>query len=162
MSKRESNIKKKIIRSFIGILILCMVGALTACKESTSTNSKIEDVKNSVEEAEILAYVKAVDVDKKIVILDKVEWLTSKDTKRLAELGKSPDDLPNGFYIYNEEEKNESYQYSDSLQVNIMEGNKSAPTNIESFADYINRYKVLCKIKLRDSKIIEINEQYVP
>lgn len=64
-------------------------------------NATIEDFLNTPV-SDYIGYITYFNTESMYFHLDRVEWLTTEnDAGRLNQLGINPDDLPNGFYIYN-------------------------------------------------------------
>lgn len=60
-------------------------------------------------------------MDDGTVTLDVVEFITPADTERLAELGLTEADLPNGYYLYNADESTEEYPLSEDVEYSFID-----------------------------------------
>lgn len=103
--------------------------------------------------------------------LDPVEWLTVEDSARLKELNINPDDLPNGYYIYNPTSYPMYYECNDDTEYSIIasgEGRGGAAHKIVSaaeFKEYLNQFDDFVPpfhVYTRDGYVKAIVEQYVP
>ena len=104
--------------------------------------------------------------------LDAVEWLTLDDTKRLAELKISPDELPNGFYVYNANTYPEYYQgiATTTFRVtNRKTGVGFEDVSMEEFQSYLASFSEketaatrIFRIVTKDGYVQSIEEQYLP
>lgn len=100
--------------------------------------------------------------------LDQIEWLTYDDDKRLKELNIKPDDMPNGYYIYNPQSYpmycgvTEKTQY---IIINLGEDITLKAVTMEEFIEYIEQYSEfapLFRIVKKDGYVQSVTEQYVP
>lgn len=103
--------------------------------------------------------------------LDQIEWLTIEDTARLKELNIDPDDLPNGYYIYNPTSYPMYHQCDNATKYSIIDftvgdygvSHKSVSATdfvkyLSQFDDFIPPFHVYTK----DGFVKEVLEQYVP
>ncbi|QOX63641.1 hypothetical protein FRZ06_09890 [Anoxybacterium hadale] len=103
--------------------------------------------------------------------LDAVEWLTLEDGKRLESLNISPDELPNGFYIYNPNTYPDFYQGTEQTIFRISDrktGVGYEEISMEEFQAYLQRYSEkelasapLYRIITKDGFVQSIEEQYL-
>ncbi len=106
--------------------------------------------------------------------LDQIEWLTIGDTVRLKELNINPDDLPNGFYIYNPRTYPMYHQCNDETEFSIIdfegaykEGEYMVHkvVNATEFAEYLKQFDDFIPpfhVYTKDGYVKAVVEQYVP
>lgn len=115
-----------------------------------------------------IGFISNFKADKASFHLDRVEWLTVEDTKRLKELNIKPEDLPNGFYIYNPNSYPMFCQVTEKTQYNIVNLGKEAAhksITMEEFIKYLEQFSdfaPLFRIITKDGYVQSITEQYVP
>ncbi len=111
------------------------------------------------------------DMTKPYFHLDRIEWLTIEDTKRLNDLGIDPDDLPNGFYIYNPANYPAYFQcYHDTefLIIDYIPGDHGVShksVSVTEFAEYLEQFNDFIPpfhVYTRDGHVQTVEEQYVP
>lgn len=59
------------------------------------------------------------------VVLDAVEFITLADTERMAELGLTEGDFPNGYYIYNADENTDEYPLAEGAEYNFIDWSRN-------------------------------------
>ncbi len=64
-------------------------------------------------------------LDDGTVVLDAVEFITPADTDRMAELGLTEADFPNGYYIHNEDENTDEYTLSEDAEFHFTDWNRN-------------------------------------
>jgi len=100
--------------------------------------------------------------------LDTIEWLTLDDTERLKELNIGPNDMPNGFYIYNPHNYPMHFQVTEQTEysiINWVESATSKSVTMEEFIDSFEKYSDFTppfRIISKDGYVQSITEQYVP
>ena len=127
---------KKIIMT---ILALASVLSVCACNDEVPIETQ----------AEICAYVKEVRGNK--IILDVAEYVDSYDEERVEELGLKNTDMPNGYYINNEEITLEEYTLTETTTFSFIDWNnifvaegedrEFYTTKREDFIKYLNTYE---------------------
>ena len=111
----------------------------------------------------------------KMVIGDPVEWVTDSSgpegIERVKELGMEPDDMPGGFYVYNEKDERIEYQIADDCICRLIGYDRYFQPPVakqwdraheELLSDSQLRTEMLFWIRLEDGKVVSIQEQYVP
>ncbi|WMJ77486.1 MULTISPECIES: M56 family metallopeptidase [unclassified Sedimentibacter] len=112
------------------------------------------------------------------IIFDPIEWITLEDNDRIQELKIEEFDMPNGYYIYNPEVEQIVYEVGENAEYRFIDwGNDFASSDEdrfhystkdkEEFIRYLNTYSnkavnVPFWIKMQDSVVVIIEEQYVP
>jgi len=100
--------------------------------------------------------------------LDPVEWLILKDGERLKELNVNPDDLPNGYYIYNPNSYPMFFQGTGETRFRIIdpeEGIRHKDVTMGEFKDYLEEFTDFTppfRIVTKDGYVQSVEEQYVP
>ena len=122
-------------------------------------------------ESHFIGYISNFDIDKfskPSFHFDQIEWVTVDDTGRLAELNINPDDLPNGYYIYNPESYPMFHQVSEHAVYNIIDpegGSAYKAVSLEEFTEYLEGFEDYTppfRIVTKDGYVQSISEQYVP
>ncbi|MCR5609406.1 MAG: hypothetical protein K6G26_10115, partial [Lachnospiraceae bacterium] len=93
------------------------------------------DLKNS----SFVCEVKSVDFTNKTINCNKVEYLTFEDEKRIQELGIT-DDMSDGYYIYDEKEDNETFEFSDDIEFYRLLGNWTLKDNLKNIEKIKDTY----------------------
>lgn len=121
--------------------------------------------RNGLADAEFLAYVTSFDAQG--LSFDAVEWvLIPSDCA--TELGFSEDDGPNGFVIYNEEEKALTLPFAKDCSCTILDWQDSfAPAEItlEQFLAVLEERSnntVPYWLTIKNNEIVKVQEQYIP
>lgn len=125
-------------------------------------------------ESHFIGYISNFEIDeysKPSFHLDPIEWLTLDDAERLKELNINPDDLSNGFYIYNSNNYPMFHQVTDATTYHIINwGAENAnashkPVTMEEFLESLEQYSEHAPpyhIVTKDGYVQSITEQYVP
>lgn len=112
-----------------------------------------------------LYYIVGVGGDS--LFLDEVEWVTLQTPERAAELGLNDDDMPSGFYIYNEKESQMECSFAEECSFTILDwqnGYRVTKVDKQAFLDMIDSREFLppFTVKIADGKMVSIWEQYLP
>lgn len=116
----------------------------------------------------LTGYIKNIDTYARTVLFDKVFWLTEdKHSKLLEALGVESSEMPNGYYIYNPEEKEYSYPISDSAVFEVFSASENeawtpVETDLETFAKELNTRTSVYTITVQNGEITSMAERYVP
>ena len=167
---------KGVITFLIGMIALTGCGADATVSNEKDYSGEIapaaetaEAVPNSVRH---LGYITSLDDEK--ITLDEVEWITEDMTDRIEDLGLNiTADLPGGFYIYNESDKELVFTVSEECSVQINNYDTEYQTvdlTYEQFKDKFlsGEYEIdrlsegLYWIEYRNGKAVSITQQYVP
>lgn len=107
-------------------------------------------------------YIKGADGHS--LFLDEVEWVS--DEERAAELGLNEEDMPGGFYVYNEESSQVEYPFAEGCSFTILDWNNNyqvTDVDQQTFLDILSsREGIPFIIEIKDGKIVSVTEQYVP
>ncbi|MDD2401915.1 MAG: M56 family metallopeptidase [Clostridia bacterium] len=119
-------------------------------------------------ESHYMGYISNFKADNSSFHLDQVEWVTDDDAERLRELNINPDELNNGFYIYNPANYPMYCQVTEQTQYSIITWDddmsfKSITREefikyLEQYSDYVPPFRIITK----DGYVQSITEQYVP
>ena len=119
-------------------------------------------------ESHFIGFISNFNTESPSFHLDRIEWLTLDDTERLKELNIDPNDLPNGFYIYNPHSYPDYFQVKDYTQYSIINWGEEITHKsvaIEEFIEYLEQYSDFTppfRIVTKDGYVQSITEQYVP
>ncbi len=142
------------------------INAETNTDNNTETNTDgSSDTKEELESQQEYvadAYVKAIDSEKRTIIVDHAELLFSTDEERLKEIGMKGDDLVTGFYLYNEEEKDSLLSYDENLTVELLDDTVLSEGTLEELEELILNNNELCKITVKDNVVVKISQIYLP
>ena len=125
------------------------------------------DGKKSIDNTyKLLGFIKSYDEKTRVLTFDEIEWVLQQDTKRVGELGLNADlDFPNGYYIYNESEQENSLKVADDVKVYLVDWSDLATpslTDVKGLAKRMKEYKAPYHLTIKDGVIVEILEQYRP
>lgn len=109
-----------------------------------------------------MGYITAIDTENKTISVDRAELLYEKDEERIAELKLTADDLATGFYIYNEDDSEESITYEENIIIELLDGTLQLESSVEDLKEVLTRGKILANLTLIDNKVVKISEQYIP
>lgn len=101
-----ANRKVKYIGVFVILLSLLAIGCQSADKGSNKAN-------------ELCGFLKSIDETS--ITIDEVEYITPKNSQRMKELNLTEEDLLNGYYIYNLEEKTKEYLLTSDTVYNFID-----------------------------------------
>ncbi len=93
-------------KRWIVLMICAFISGLGGCgKQAMTENSEgIESTDTMQEETtELCAYIK--EIKGNTLVIDPVEYISSGDSDRLASYKHTDDDMPDGYYLYNKDEK---------------------------------------------------------
>lgn len=151
---------------FTLLLVCILIFSLTACKETGNVGN----------DAEEKLYIGYVSLDGNTLKLDEFEFLTQENPDRLEELGISVNDMPNGYYIYNESEEitsltidqNTEFTFFDTGNLFVSEEDDKRYTtkDIEKFRTFLYGDDDIPAImpfwvKVQGDKVISVEEQFV-
>lgn len=132
----------------------------------SSHSSSSAAAKPESKEVKKIGYIKKFDAKAGTLAFDEVEWLTAEDDKaRLKELGQNPDDLPDGYYIYNPSKKTENFKLSDKVEYLILNKNQISQTeksNAKGLEEDLKENYNPFHLTIQNNQVVQIEEQYVP
>lgn len=89
------------------LLMMCAcISGLGGCgKQIVTEKAEETETADSMKEdtTELCAYIK--EINGNTLVIDPVEYISSGDSDRLASYKHTDDDMPDGYYIYNKDEK---------------------------------------------------------
>lgn len=89
-------------------------------QEDVIQNEEIDAIAEQIKnDYDLCAIIREIDGGK--VVLDPVEFITRSDTERMAELGLTEGDFPNGYYIYNADENTDEYPLAEGAEYNFID-----------------------------------------
>jgi hypothetical protein len=159
--------------SILLVGFICMnifTGCSLSTKDEVNNETNIDNENNGVskEEPESLqeviteAYVKAIDSEKQTITVDEVELLFSTDEDRLKEIGMKSDDLVTGFYLYNEEEKDDILSYDKNMTIELLKDTVVSEATLKELEELLLNNNELCKITVKDNVVVKISQIYLP
>ena len=106
--------RKKWMAVIISILIVLFIGCGKENAENyESTEQKQTDV------TEVCAYIRAIKGD--VLVIDPVEYISSEDSDRFASYKHTEDDMPDGYYLYNEDEETEQVTLTAQTEYSFLD-----------------------------------------
>jgi hypothetical protein len=159
--------------SILLVGFICMnifTGCSLSTKDEVNNETNIDNENNGVskEEPESLqeviteAYVKAIDSEKQTITVDEAELLFSTDEDRLKEIGMKSDDLVTGFYLYNEEEKDDILSYDKNMTIELLKDTVVSEATLKELEELLLNNNELCKITVKDNVVVKISQIYLP
>lgn len=105
--------------------------------------------------------------------LDEIEFITDEDTERMKELGLTESDMPDGYFIRNEDFELNSYRIGNTAFTYINWGETDPEKRIRTtraaweFMEYLSTYTdngagIPFWVEVMDGEVLSITEQYVP
>lgn len=149
-------------RIFISALSLLLILSFCACRNTPSDEIH----------SELCAFI--VDIKNNTMLLDVAEYITTDDADRISQLELTVSDLPDGYYIYNENTLTEQYAFTDETVYNIIDWHNTftdegddrnyTTTDIHEFIDYLHTYEdsrpgMPFFFEIADGKIITVTEK---
>ena len=91
-------------KKWMAVIISILIVLFTGCgKENAENHVSTEQTQTNV--TEVCAYIRAIKGD--VLVIDPVEYISSEDSDRFASYKHTEDDMPDGYYLYNEDEETE-------------------------------------------------------
>ena len=106
--------RKKCMVVMIGILIFLLVG----CGKENVENREVAE-QTQADVTEVCAYIRAIKGD--VLVIDPVEYISSEDSDRLASYKHTEDDMPDGYYLYNEDEETEQVTLTAQTEYSFLD-----------------------------------------
>lgn len=125
-------------------------------------NGVSKEEPESLQEATTEVYVKAIDSEKQTITVDEVELLFSTDEDRLKEIGMKSEDLVTGFYLYNEEEKDDILSYDKNMTIELLKDTVLSEATLMELEELLLNNNELCKINVKDNVVVKISQIYLP
>lgn len=103
--------------------ILCISGLiLGGCGNATLAEQGMSMEQTESAQAEstnICAYVRAIQGD--TIVVDPVQYISSEDGDKVLTYKHIDDDMPDGYYLYNEDEKTSEYTLTDQTEYSFLD-----------------------------------------
>ena len=159
---KECDIMKKLITI---ILTIVCVFSFTGC-EKTPIGTEVEtETKTEISNKPVFCYIK--EVHNKTMAFDEIEWVDVPG-ERATELNVTDEDAPNGYYIHNEENVITEIDIADDCEICILDWENSFTEKKIELTDFIdildqrNGALIPYMLTIKDGKIINIKEHYIP
>jgi hypothetical protein len=139
-------------------------------KITPETETTVETTTTSSQEVATetkMGYLTSIDWVTYLCSFDEIQRLTHQNEDELRELEIDPDSLPNGFYIYNAEEEEETLSIDYNCKFAVIRGDSLYDVSLADFRhsweDHLNYDSPTPYIvELQDNIIVSISEQYAP
>ena len=119
-------------------------------------------------ESHFIGFISNFSMDNSYFHLDQIEWLTYEDSDRLKALNIDPNDMPNGYYIYNPNTYPMYCGTTDETEysmINLGEEITEKSVTKEELIQYLEQYTDFTppfRITTKDGYVQSVTEQYVP
>ncbi|WP_324823088.1 M56 family metallopeptidase [Sinanaerobacter sp. ZZT-01] len=122
-------------------------------------------------ESQYIGYISKFEINKyskSSFHLDQIEWLTAdNDAERLNKLGVNPQDLPNGYYIYNPNHYPMFCQVTEETSYYVIKQGSTAlqSVTLEEFLKHLKSFSGSAPpfhVVTKDGYVQSISEQYMP
>lgn len=104
-------------------VILCISGLiLGGCGNASLAEQGMSMEQTESAQAEstnICAYVRAIQGD--TIVVDPVQYISSEDSDKVLTYKHIDDDMPDGYYLYNEDEKTSEYTLTDQTEYSFLD-----------------------------------------
>lgn len=108
--------KKQVIGSILCISIFVLGG----CGNTQESTFETEQTQNAQEEVtDLCAYVK--EIKGNTIVVDPVEYISSEDSDKILTYKHIDDDMPDGYYLYNEDEATTEYTLTDQTEYSFLD-----------------------------------------
>ena len=147
------------------IFTIVCVFSFTGC-EKTPIDTEVEtETKTEISNKPVFCYIK--EVHNKTMAFDEIEWVDVPG-ERATELNVTDEDAPNGYYIHNEENVITEIDIADDCEICILDWENSFTEKKIELTDFIdildqrNGALIPYMLTIKDGKIINIKEHYIP
>ena len=108
--------KKQVMGSILCIGML----ALGGCGNTQVSAPGTEQTQNTQEAVtDLCAYVK--EIKGNTIVVDPVEYISSEDSDKVLTYKHIDDDMPDGYYLYNEDETTTEYTLTDQTEYSFLD-----------------------------------------
>ena len=105
-------------KKWMVVIISILIVLFTGCgKENAENYVSTEQSQTNV--TEVCAYIRAIKGD--ILVIDPVEYISSEDSDRFASYKHTDDDMPDGYYLYNEDEETENVRLTAQTEYSFLD-----------------------------------------
>ena len=135
-------------KRWILFMMCACISGLGGCGKQTVTEKAEEtETADSMKEdtTELCAYIK--EINGNTLVIDPVEYISSGDSDRLASYKHTDDDMPDGYYIYNKDEKTEDVTLTDQTEYSFLDTYTDAKPGMPFF------------LKMKGNTVIQILEK---
>lgn len=109
-------------KGWILLMVCVIISEFGGCGKQTVTE-KVEETETTdrmkEDVTELCAYIK--EINGNTLVIDPVEYISSEDSDRLASYKHTDDDMPDGYYIYNKDEKTEDVILTDQTEYSFLD-----------------------------------------
>lgn len=109
-------------KGWILLMVCVIISGFGGCGKQTVTE-KVEgtEATDRMKEdvTELCAYIK--EINGNTLVIDPVECISCEDSDRLACYKHTDDDMPDGYYIYNKDEKTEDVTLTDQTEYSFLD-----------------------------------------
>lgn len=109
-------------KGWILLMVCVIISGFGGCGKQTVTE-KVEgtEATDRMKEdvTELCAYIK--EINGNTLVIDPVECISCEDSDRLASYKHTDDDMPDGYYIYNKDEKTEDVTLTDQTEYSFLD-----------------------------------------
>ena len=105
-------------KKWMAVIISILIVLFTECgKENAENYESTEQTQADV--TEVCAYIRAIKGD--VLVIDPVEYISSEDSDRFASYKHTEDDMPDGYYLYNEDEETEQVTLTAQTEYSFLD-----------------------------------------
>lgn len=105
-------------KKWMAVIISILIVLFTGCgKENAENHVSTEQTQTNV--TEVCAYIREIKGD--ILVIDPVEYISSEDSDRFASYKHTEDDMPDGYYLYNEDEETEQVTLTAQTEYSFLD-----------------------------------------
>ena len=105
-------------KKWMAVIISILIVLFTGCgKENAENYESTEQKQTNV--TEVCAYIRAIKGD--VLVIDPVEYISSEDSDRFASYKHTEDDMPDGYYLYNEDEETEQVTLTAQTEYSFLD-----------------------------------------
>lgn len=105
-------------KKWMAVIISILIVLFTGCgKENAENHVSTEQTQTNV--TEVCAYIRAIKGD--ALVIDPVEYISSEDSDRFASYKHTEDDMPDGYYLYNEDEETEQVTLTVQTEYSFLD-----------------------------------------
>lgn len=105
-------------KKWMAVIISILIVLFTGCgKENAENHVSTEQTQTNV--TEVCAYIRAIKGD--VLVIDPVEYISSEDSDRFASYKHTEDDMPDGYYLYNEDEETEQVTLTVQTEYSFLD-----------------------------------------
>ena len=109
-------------KGWILLMVCVIISGFGGCGKQTVTE-KVEGTETTdrmkKDVTALCAYIK--EINGNTLVIDPVEYISSEDSDRLASYKHTDDDMPDGYYIYNKDEKTEDVTLTDQTESSFLD-----------------------------------------